>query len=162
MEFETYHIELAAEALRERDQQPDFSGLNLRRANLSNVNLVGADLRRATLHWAALVGANLRRANLSNANLRRARLNNANLEGAILTGATLEGATGIASVYLPDMSSRGDALYAIRHDHDVMIKAGCFWGTLEDFIQRVMDEKGSDHVYIAAAKLLAAGLQGGK
>lgn len=70
---------------------------NLRKANLSGVNLAGADfhdvyLRRAKLAGADLGGANLREANLSGANLCKANLVNANLAGANLRAANLTGA----------------------------------------------------------------------
>ncbi|MDU5415557.1 MAG: pentapeptide repeat-containing protein [Cutibacterium avidum] len=75
---------------------------NLRKANLSGVNLHGADMRKADLRdanlsWADLRGANLREANLcgadlSWANLREADLRGANLREANLRGAKLRGA----------------------------------------------------------------------
>lgn len=80
------------------------------------------------------------------------------LRGADLWGADLRGAKGIACLYVPGLSSRGDHLYAVKHDETVMIKAGCWWGSLEAFKLRVIEEKGVDHLYIAAAELLAKGL----
>lgn len=58
----------------------DFSGVNLRRANLQRACLIGADFR-----WADLRGANL-----SGAYLDEANFYGANLSGAAFTGASLE------------------------------------------------------------------------
>jgi Pentapeptide repeats (8 copies) len=67
---------------------------NLRRADLSGVDLSmahlrGADLSKANLSGADLTGANLTGANLSGASLIEAALNKADLIGADLTTATL-------------------------------------------------------------------------
>lgn len=86
-------------------------------------------------------------------------LSRLNLAGATLTGADLAGAAGIAALYVPGMSSRGDYLYAVQHDCCVMLTAGCFWGTLEEFIQRVSEKRGAEHTYIAAARNFAAALE---
>jgi len=59
----------------------DFSGVNLRGANLHRANLCGADLSWANLCGADLSWANLRGANLCEANLREADLRGANLSG---------------------------------------------------------------------------------
>lgn len=81
--------------------------INLRRTNLSNIdlrkshferaNLRGCNLERinlmeASLAWAFLGGANLKAANLMKANLQGANLAGANLMGANLRGANLQGA----------------------------------------------------------------------
>lgn len=76
---------------------PDFSGANLRGANLSSAdlseaNLRGANLSDANLSSAEIIGAELFGANLSNADLRGADLRGANLSGVELIGAGLFGA----------------------------------------------------------------------
>lgn len=128
MKWTRYHIEHAVEALRASGEAPDLS-----RLNLSGTNLAGA-----TLSGANLENANLERADLSGADLRRAK--------------------GIASLYIPGMSSRGDVLYAVLHDNGVYIKTGCFWGTISEFREKVLQEKGPNHLYLAAADFLAAAL----
>jgi hypothetical protein len=129
---------------------------NLRDANLRGANLRGADLRGANLRDADLRGANLRDANLRDANLRDANLRGANLRGADLRDANLfsadlSGANGILILYVPSMSSRGDYLYAVQHSESLMVKAGCFWGTLAEFKDKVMSEKGEDSLYATLA-----------
>jgi hypothetical protein len=109
---------------------------NLSGAYLSNANLSGADLSNANLSGANLFGADLSGANLSgayllNANLCRADLSNANLSGANLFGADLSGAENIFLFNKRD----GRTCYAIIHKTSLMIKAGCFWGTLYEFEQ---------------------------
>ena len=73
----------------------NFSGVNLKYANLSNTNLTGANLASANLKFANLsntnlAGANLARANLSGVNLTNANLTSTNLIGANLTNASLD------------------------------------------------------------------------
>jgi len=80
-----------------------MEGFQLRRANLSHVDLVnrgnkkgydlsGADLYRADLNHAHLFGVQLNDASLMKADLRHANLHRANLEGANLLGIKLESA----------------------------------------------------------------------
>jgi uncharacterized protein YjbI with pentapeptide repeats len=67
---------------------------------------------------------------LSGANLR-----DANLSGAYLSGAYLSGAIGILTI--SPIGSRGDMLVAVIHKDCVMVKTGCFWGTMADFKKAV-------------------------
>lgn len=84
------------------DIRPDLTGLFLMEVNLSGANFSGADLRRAQL-WkvnlseanlfgAVLIEANLSEANLTKANLGGVYLQLANLSGANLVRANLSGA----------------------------------------------------------------------
>jgi hypothetical protein len=66
---------------------------------------------------------------LRGANLRGADLYGADLYGANLRGADLYGAKNIFTFN----KENGRTCYAVRHDNGFMIKAGCFWGTLEEF-----------------------------
>lgn len=106
--------------------------------------------------YANLRSAHLQRANLQGANLRGANLQGADLQGANLRGADLRGAHGIASIYVPRMSSRGDYLYAIQHEHTLMIKAGCWWGTVDEFEARVKEGRGEGYPYLLASAFLRA------
>ncbi|RCJ31493.1 hypothetical protein A6769_30585 [Nostoc punctiforme NIES-2108] len=105
----------------------DFSGLNLRFANLSNAdlrlanlnktNLSNVDLSDAILNGANLSNANLTNANLTNANFRSAKLNsvnlsNANLTNAILSNSRLPVAGGL---YLP----RYDTFQCVNTDAEL-------------------------------------------
>ena len=90
------------------------------RANLREANLRGANLRGADLRGANLREANLRRADLREADLRRANLREADLEGAL----------NYYSFFAYDTSKR--IVHCVKHDDTWMIKAGCFWGTLEE------------------------------
>ncbi|MGC1306842.1 MAG: pentapeptide repeat-containing protein [Phormidesmis sp.] len=69
----------------------DFSGADLRGANLRRACLIGADMR-----WADLRGADLSGAYLEEANLYGASLDNANLTGASLERADLRRARGLS------------------------------------------------------------------
>ena len=83
-------------------------------------------------------------------------LSGANLSGANLNETNLNGARGICRIGAAGMSSRGDDLYAVVRDRGFMIKAGCFWGTDEQFEVRVLKKKGEGHLYLAALTFLRA------
>ncbi|TAE58152.1 MAG: molecular chaperone DnaJ [Nostocales cyanobacterium] len=70
----------------------DLSGRNLSYANLSGSNLSDTFMHKVNLRGADLSEANLFRANLLLADLREANLRSANLIGADLSGADLRGA----------------------------------------------------------------------
>ncbi len=132
-------------------------GANLRGANLSDANLRDANLYGANLRGANLRGANLRGANLSDANLRDANLRDANLYGA-----DLRDAHGLYSAFAPHMSSRCDSLtgYISLDDYQLilMLEAGCWSGTPEEFRDRLADEKSDSEAvqYLAAAAYIEA------
>ncbi len=73
----------------------DLSGANLRRANLVGANLSGANLTRTNLAGADLTNCNLAGADLTGSNLIRANVTGANLEGAVLLGAHLDSIQGL-------------------------------------------------------------------
>ncbi|WP_353932170.1 pentapeptide repeat-containing protein [Okeanomitos corallinicola TIOX110] len=70
----------------------DLSGRNLSYANLSGSNLSDTFMHKVNLRGADLSEANLFRANLLLADLREANLRSTNLIGADLSGADLRGA----------------------------------------------------------------------
>jgi uncharacterized protein YjbI with pentapeptide repeats len=70
----------------------NLSGGNLYKANLCEARLLGTKLIQANLIDAKLIQANLRGADLYEANLSLAKLNEANLSRADLCGANLSGA----------------------------------------------------------------------
>ncbi|MEM9089636.1 MAG: pentapeptide repeat-containing protein [Cyanobacteria bacterium P01_F01_bin.53] len=69
----------------------DFSGVNLRGANLRRACLIGADLR-----WADLTGADLTGAYLGEANLYGASLDKADFTGASLERVDLRRVRGLS------------------------------------------------------------------
>jgi uncharacterized protein YjbI with pentapeptide repeats len=138
----------------------NLHGANLRGANLRGANLYGADLRGANLGGADLRGgANLRDANLYGANLYGANLGGANLGGAGLGGADLRGANlhgaGLGGeklvgnrsfIQIGPIGSRGDFLLAFITDAGVKIRAGCFFGSRDEFELMVDESHGNgDH-----------------
>ncbi len=117
------------------------SGANLHGADLSSADLHGADLRGADLRGANLSGADLRGADLRGADLRGANLSSADLFGADLSGANLSGADlsgnklvgGRPILQISPIGSRADYLFAYLTDAGIMIRAGCFFGALDEF-----------------------------
>ena len=102
---------------------------------------------------AYLEGANLERAYLEGANLEGANLEGANLEGANLEGANLFSAEWVYS--FGPMPTSGRICYAVYHGAETgwKVKAGCFWGSLDELEVKV---KGSHNcpVYLANIALL--------
>ena len=116
-------------------------GANLRGANLDGANLGGANLDGANLGGANLDGANLDGANLGGANLGWANMGWANLGGANLRGANLRGANldgkkliGNRPVFtLGPIGSRCDYFTAYLTNKGIYLRAGCFFGTVDEF-----------------------------
>ena len=138
------------------------------KANLYGANLYGADLYGANLYGANLYGADLRSANLRSANLYGADLGDADLYGADLRSANLYGADlGDAGKLTGDrpffqvgpIGSRQDVLAAFQTEKGVFLRAGCFFGTVEEFNAKLQDEHGDNtHAveYRAALVLIEA------
>ena len=146
------------------------SDANLRGADLRGADLIGADLRGADLSGADLRGADLSDANLRGANLRDADLIGADLRGADLSGANLSGAD-LRGAYLSGdklvgnrpvlqigpVGSRADYLVAYLTDAGVMVRAGCFLGTLDAFRATCAETHGDGihgREYAAAIQLI--------
>jgi hypothetical protein len=123
-------------------ERANLRGADLRGANLRGAELYRANLYRANLSGADLSGADLYGANLSWANLYGANLYGANLSGADLYGADLRRANGIL-VFGPG-GSRGDLLYAVKHDKKIMWEAGCFWGNTKEFKSAIKETHGNN------------------
>jgi uncharacterized protein YjbI with pentapeptide repeats len=118
--------------------------VNLRGADLSGADLSGADLSNANLWLANLSGADLLGADLSGADL-----SNADLSGADLSNANLWRAIGISIFQVSGASGRGNLpLYAVEHNDRLMIKTGCFWGTLQEFKDAVIGKHGVNSRYM--------------
>ncbi len=140
----------------------DLYGADLRGANLYGADLRGANLRGANLRGANLGGANLRGADLYGANLRGADLYGANLRGANLRGADLGGKklTGDRPFFtIGPIGSRSDYLQAFITDAGVMIRAGCFFDTRDQFELAIAETHGMNNhgtEYLAALALIDA------
>lgn len=137
-------LALRSEA-QEKDQRWNINRAEALLLYAHDANLEGANLRGADLQGADLQGANLRGANLRRANLWGANLEGANLRRADLWGANLEGAEGILQIGPggKDMTF----LYVVKPANatdKLMLKRGCFWGTLADFSEAVAKKDQGD------------------
>ena len=135
--------------------------------NNIKITVQGALAAKANLGGANLRGANLRGANLGGANLGGAYLRGADLGGADLRGAYLRGAilsdtekVSITSsrpcLRINSLGSRNDELFLWLTDEGPFVRAGCFWGTLEEFEVAVKKKHGdNEHAreYVAALAL---------
>ena len=75
----------------------------------------------------------------------------ANLRGADLVGANLGGANNI---FLFNKQG-GRTCYAVVHDTCLMISAGCFWGTLDEFIAKATAENAGYEAQIIYLQALS-------
>ena len=147
-------------------------GANLARANLARANLDGAYLDGAYLGGANLARANLDGAYLDGANLARAKLDGAYLDGAYLGGANLARANlaraKLDGAYLDGerpvfqvgpVGSRCAYLVSFLTNVGIKIKAGCFFGSRDEFAAKVDKEHGDSihgEEYRAALVLIDA------
>ena len=104
----------------------------LEKATFAKADLYGADLR----------GADLRGANLGGADLRGADLGGANLRGANLGGKKLAGDRPF--IQIGPIGSRSDYLLAFITDKGVMIRAGCFFNTRDQFELQLTETHGDN------------------
>jgi hypothetical protein len=144
----------------------NLGGAYLRGANLGGANLDGANLDGAYLDGAYLDGANLRGAYLDGANLRGANLGGAYLDGANLRGANLGGANldgdkkliGERPVFtVGSIGSRSDFFTAYITDKGLYLRAGCFFGTVAEFVAKLEKTHGANQhaqEYRAALELM--------
>ena len=148
----------------EADEGTSYSiklGLAVKVAVKARAYLADADLARADLADANLAGANLARANLAGAYLDSADLAGAYLDGATLDGANLDGANlagGRPIFQIGPIGSRSAYLVAYMTDKGVILKAGCFTGSVKEFEAKLEAEHGdNEHAqeYRAALELIA-------
>jgi uncharacterized protein YjbI with pentapeptide repeats len=149
----------------------NLGGANLRGANLGGAYLRGANLGGANLDGAYLGGANLGGANLDGAYLDGANLRGANLGGAYLDGANLRGANlgganldgdkkliGERPVFtVGSIGSRSDFFTAYITDKGLYLRAGCFFGTVAEFVAKLEKTHGANQhaqEYRAALELM--------
>ena len=98
----------------------------------------------------------------NNANLDGANLGGANLDGANLYGATLDGKKLIGKrpiIQVGPIGSRSSYLVGYLVEDGIAIKAGCFFGTLEEFVERVKythDDNEHSREYAAAIEMIKA------
>ena len=125
----------------------NLAGANLDGANLARANLAGANLAGANLAGAYLAGAYLDGAYLARANLAGAYLAGAYLAGAYLDGAYLDGAGGKKLaltgerpvIQIGPLGSRGGYLLGYCTDAGLYVRAGCWFGSGEEFEARVRE-----------------------
>ena len=94
-------------------------------------------LSRADLTRANLYGANLTRANLYGANLSGANLDGANLDGALLVGER-------PIFQIGPIGSRCAYFMAYLTSEGVKLRAGCFFGTVDEFTAKLSEEHGDN------------------
>ena len=108
----------------------------LEMAIATRTNLGGANLRGADLYGANLYRANLREADLYGADLRGANLREADLgeKGRLIGDRPF--------FTLGPIGSRDDYVQAWVTDKGLMIRAGCFFGSRNEFITAINNAHG--------------------
>ena len=114
----------------------------LEKATAAGASLAWADLAGAYLDGASLAWANLTGANLDGADLAGAYLAGANLAGASLAGALLAGERPIFQI--GPIGSRCEYFTAYLTTEGVKLRAGCFFGTVDEFTAKLSDEHGDN------------------
>jgi uncharacterized protein YjbI with pentapeptide repeats len=97
---------------------------------------------RYALEKATASGANLAGANLAGADLARAYLARANLSGAYLSGKKLIGERPIFMI--GPIGSRCAYFTSYITNAGIMLRAGCFFGSLEEFRVKLIKEHGEN------------------
>jgi len=123
--------------------------ISLYDADLIGADLSGADLSGADLSGANLTGADLTRAVLIRTDLRWADLSGANIYKAELIASFIVQAKGI---YIFNKTN-GRTCYAVQHEKCLMIQAGCFWGSLDDFEQQCKKKYPNDPIAAYAPQI---------
>ena len=132
-----------------------FGVSDLRSARFSN-----CDMRNTYLEECDLRDTRFESCDLIGANFRKSDLTGTDFDIQSLRGATFGGAKGIAQVYIPNMSSRGEVLTAIMgSDGKVIIQTGCFKRSIEEFSTELSIQKRGGGIYEETAMLLCRGLQ---
>ena len=99
---------------------------------------------RVALEKATTTGASLAGANLAGANLARANLAGANLDGAYLDGKKLLGTRPVFQI--GPIGSRCAQFVSYITEAGVLLNAGCFLGTVDEFRAKLADTHGdNDH-----------------
>lgn len=137
--------EKAGKSLRNLDlHRASLRGARLDGVGLRKVILSHADLQEARLEACSLPDATLQAANLSGSVFRRCNLGGVKLSHAVLYGTVFDGCqmqnmvlrrTRVQNVSFHDCDGvidggadyRGYRFFAVRHDHDTFIAAGCRW-----------------------------------
>ena len=121
----------------------NLAGADMTCANLRGANLRGANLLGANLAGANLYGANLRGSNMSDAKLSDADLRDANLRGAKIGKKTLIGERPIFQI--GPIGSRCDYFVSFITDGGVMLREGCFFGSVSEFREKLSRENGNNN-----------------
>ncbi len=135
----------------------DLSFADLSGSDLSGSDLRGSDLRDADLSCSDVRDADLRDADLNGSDLTFADLRGSDLRGAYLRGNRLVGERPL--LVIGPIGSRDDYLSAWLADAGVMVTAGCFHGTLDEFRAAVEATHGNNEhgrEYAAAIAMIEA------
>lgn len=97
---------------------------------------------RHALESAVRGGANLDGTNLRGAHLSGAYLRDANLSGAKVGGKTVAGKRPVFQI--GPIGSRSDYLVAINTDAGIVIRTGCFNGSIDEFLKKLESEHGDN------------------
>ena len=127
----------------------NLSGSNLSYSDLSGSNLSGSDLSYSDLRGSNLSGSDLSYSDLSGSdlsgsNLRGSDLSYSDLSGAIVRHQKLIGARPF--FHIGPIGSRCAQFVSYITEAGLLLNAGCFWGTVDEFRAKLADEHGdNDH-----------------
>ena len=117
-------------------------------------NTIKDTLIEAVKQGASLVGADLVGASLYGASLDGARLVGARLDGASLYGAGKLSSVNDILIAGP-LGSRSGYTQLYRTDKGIFVKCGCFFGTIDEFADKVKGTHGDNEHSKAYTRLIA-------
>ena len=122
----------------------NLSGSDLSYSDLSGSDLSGSNLSGSDLSGSDLSGSNLSGSNLRGSNLRGSDLSYSDLSGAIVRHQKLIGARPF--FHIGPIGSRCAQFVSYITEAGLLLNAGCFWGTVDEFRAKLADEHGdNDH-----------------
>ena len=124
--------------------QADFSDAFLMYANFTGSCLFETDFRGAKLLRNDFSNAEMHQTNLQAVGLTKVNFMGANINKANLNGINTCQALNIASF---QAGKRNRVCYAVKHEHTVMFKIGCFWGNTKQAIEKIRQDYGMNSTY---------------
>ena len=130
-------------------QRCKFSGIDF-----SDKNLSGADFSYSTFTSVSFYRTNLSRADFSHSQLYQSDFRGVDFFGVNLKRAELVDTKFARSNIFRFNKEGGRDCFAVVHDSWIMIHAGCFWGSLDEFQKKATKKKAGYEAQIVYLRAL--------
>lgn len=138
----------------------EFSSTSMYKVSFKNSIVHGGLFENCELEYASFVNVDLNGSLFIGSDLAGADFKNAIISGVDFTSCNIVRARNIFSV--SPIGSRGDTLFAVKHDTCIMLKTGCFWGTVNQFMRALKETHAGtkyENEYTIAVKLIKVHMQ---